>query len=47
MILVSFLSVEDALHVFNDVNNYYIFSSKGTENPLFRFFWDYYYYYYL
>ena len=38
MILVSFPSVEDAL--FNDVNNYYIFSSKGTENPLFRFFWD-------
>ena len=38
MILVSFSSVEDALS--NDVNKYDIFSSQGTENPLFHFFWD-------
>ena len=38
MILVSFSSVEDALS--NDVKKYEIFSSQGTENPLFCFFWE-------
>ena len=38
MILVSFSSAEDALA--NDVKRYDIFSSQGTENLLFRFFWD-------
>ena len=38
MILVSFSSAEDALS--NDVKKYDIFSSQGTENPPFRFFWD-------
>ena len=38
MILVSFSSAEDALS--NDVQKYDIFSSQGTENPPFRFFWD-------
>ena len=37
IILVSFCSVEDALS--NDDNKYDIFSSEGTENPPFRFFW--------
>ena len=38
MILVSFSSAEDIW--FNDVNRYNTFSSQGTENPPFRFFWD-------
>ena len=38
MILVSFSSAEDVWP--NDVNNYNTFSSQGTENPPFRFFWD-------
>ena len=38
MILGSFSSAEDALS--NDVKNYDIFNSQGTENPPFRFFWD-------
>ena len=38
MILVSFSSGEDALS--NDVKIYHTFSSQGTENPPFRFFWD-------
>ena len=38
MILVSFSSAEDALS--NNVNKYNTFSSQGTENPPFRFFWD-------
>ena len=38
MILVSFSSAEDALS--NDVKIYNTFSSQGTENPPFRFFWD-------
>ena len=38
MILVSFSSVDDAL--FNDVNNYYSFSSESTENLPVRIFWD-------
>ena len=37
MILVSFSSAEDALS--NDVKIYYTFSSQGTENPPFGFFW--------
>ena len=38
MILVSFSSAEDVWS--NDVNRYNTFSSQGTENPPFRFFWD-------
>ena len=38
MILVSFSSAEDALS--NDIKKYKNFSSQGTENPPFRFFWD-------
>ena len=38
MVLVSFSSAEDAL--FNDVKKYNTFSSQGTENLSFRFFWD-------
>ena len=38
MILVSFSSAEDALS--NNVNKYNTYSSQGTENPPFRFFWD-------
>ena len=38
MILVSFSSAEDALS--NDVTKYNTFSSQGTENPSFPFFWD-------
>ena len=38
MILVSFSSAEDALS--NDVKKHNTISSQGTENPLFRFFWD-------
>ena len=38
MILVSFSSAEDVWS--NDVNKYNTFSSQGTENPPFRFFWD-------
>ena len=38
MILVSFCSAEDVWS--NDVNRYNTFSSQGTENPPFRFFWD-------
>ena len=38
MILVLFSFAEDALS--NDVTKYEIFSSQGTENPPFRFFWD-------
>ena len=37
MILVSFFTAEDALS--NDVKNYDIFCSQGTEHPPFRFFW--------
>ena len=38
MILVFFSSAEDALC--NDVKTYDTFSSQGTENQPFRFFWD-------
>ena len=38
MILVSFSSAEDVWS--NDVNKYNTFSSQGTGNPPFRFFWD-------
>ena len=38
MILISFPSAEDVWS--NDVNKYNPFSSQGTENPPFRFFWD-------
>ena len=38
MILVSFSSAEDVWY--NDINRYNTFSSQGTENPPFRFFWD-------
>ena len=38
MILVSFSSAEDVWS--NDVNKYNTFSSQGTENSPFRFFWD-------
>ena len=37
-ILVSFSSVEDTL--FSDVKKLDTFSSQGTENPPFRFFWN-------
>ena len=37
-ILISFSSAEDVLS--NDVKKYDIFGLQGTENPLFRFFWD-------
>ena len=37
MILVSFSSGENALS--NDVKIYHTFSSQGTENPPFPFFW--------
>ena len=37
MILVSFSSAEEVLS--NDVKIYHTFSSQGTENPPFRFFW--------
>ena len=38
MILVSFSSAENVWS--NDVNKYNTFSSQGTENPPFCFFWD-------
>ena len=38
MILVSFSSAEDVWS--KEVNKYNTFSSEGTENPPFRFFWD-------
>ena len=38
MIFVSFSSAEDALT--NDVKKYDTFSSQGTENLPFCFFWD-------
>ena len=38
MILVPFSSAEDVWS--NDVNKYNTFSSQGTDNPPFRFFWD-------
>ena len=39
MILVSFFSAEDAL-TNDDVNKHDTFSSQGTENSPFHFFWD-------
>ena len=38
MIFISFSSAEDVWS--NDVNKYNTFSSQGTGNPPFRFFWD-------
>ena len=38
MILVSFSSAEDVWSI--DLNKYNTFSSQGTGNPPFRFFWD-------
>ena len=42
MILVSFSSTEDALSIMMFFKKYIytFFSSQGTENPPFRFFWD-------